>query len=956
MRGTIAVAKKELRSYFNSPIAYAFLVLFLIASTAAFFSDFFPRNQASLRSLFAAFPLLLTFLVPALTMRLFAEERKLGTLEVLLTLPLRPVEVVLGKFLASVALLALALLLTAGAPLTAALLGDLDWGPVAGGYAAALLLGAAYLAIGLVISALTENQILAFLATLAVCFLFWLVGEEAVTRLFSVSQAAVLQMFGTGARFRSVERGVIDLRDIYYYVGIVTCGLAFNVLAIETRKGLRRGGFLAGADDALKFVLVGFNVLAFGALLETTRVRLDLTAEREYTIGDVTRRSLAELPDRLEILGFFSEETHPKLAPLVPKIRDLVEEYRVASGGKVVARFVDPRGDEAAEKDAARRFDIRPTPFRLESKYESGVKSAYFALVVAFGDRHQRLSVEDLIEVDRGSGDDIVVRLRNLEYQLTRAIDKAVREFGSLDARLAEQKEPVRLLVYVSEPERLPEGEVRDFVAKKRTVLREVIEELAKRYKVGLVLEMIDPAAAPPGTADEIRKVYGVTPLRASAGSTTTFYLDAVVRSGGRAERVSVRDLPDRERSANEVREAIEASIRRLLPGALRRVGVAGKKIDLPPELMMQYYQQGRQPPGDEFQAIRQQLRQSYEVVDVDLSTGVPPLDSDVLLVLRPRDWTTKHEVAFDQYLMYGGKAIVCIDMAELGQQARSLALTPIAPKADELLATYGVTVRRELVLDDRNVPYPLAVERDLGGFRVRTIEQVPYPWFVALRGDSIDRENPVVGAVSEMDLYWASPLTVDAAKTKGLKVSTFLRSSEKAWTSGDLRTVEPKVGKGPDRKGYSVPEKVGRETLAVGLEGSLKSAFRDRPQAVTGGAGVEAALESPPSTRLVVIGDADFVSDIGPQISPAHFPKNVQFIENLIDWALLDEAMIRIRSRGTAERPLAETERSSKISIEVLNYAVPVALIVVFGVVRALLRRSAAKRVRKPATGGGAS
>jgi ABC-2 type transport system permease protein len=698
-------------------------------------------------------------------------------------------------------------------------------------------------------------------------------------------------------------------------------------------------------DAIVKATLVFLNLVALNFLIGPVRARVDLTEEREYTVSAATRRILAELPDRLEIHGFFSEETHAKLAPLVPKIRDLVEEYRIHSGGKVVASFADPRTDEAQEKEAYRRFDVRPTPFEIESRYESGVKSAYFVLVVAFGDRHEKLTVEDMIRVERGRQKEIVVKLHNLEFQLTRAIEKVVREFGSLETRLLEQKEPVRLLLFVSERERLPEGELREYVEKRRKTLTEVADGLKKRFKVGFEVEFQDPAASA-ALADEVRQAYGVAPLRASALSQATFYLDAIVRAGQRAERVSVRDLPDRERSPAEIRDAVEASIRRLLPGALHRVGVAGPKVDIPPEQLIQYYQRGMEPPGDEFQQIRAALRQAHEVVNVDLSSGKAPLDVDVLLVLKPRDWTEKHEFALDQYLMFGGKAIVCIDMSELNVQGRGgLALQPIEPKVEGLLARYGVTVRRELVLDDRNVPYPLPVVRDLGGLRLQTIEQVPYPWFLSVRGDSIDRQNSVVGSVDALELYWASPLSIDLEKVKDLRVSRLVTSSDKAWTTADLRNIEPKLGS-QRAKGYTVPEKTARETLAVALEGKFTSGFKDRIASVTGTAGIEPVLESPKTARLVVIGDTDFASDIGAKISPG-FRTNVQFVENLVDRALLDEALAAIRSRGTAERPLREVERATKVAIEVANYAVPISLTILFGLVRWLLRRNAAARGR---------
>jgi ABC-2 type transport system permease protein len=236
MHGIAAIARKELRSYFNSPIAYVFLILFLGASLASFFHLAWARDEASCRDLFEALPLLLLFVVPALTMRLWSEERKLGTLEILLTFPVRDAEVVLGKFLASLVLLVVALALTAGAPVTMALLGPLDWGPVLGGYLAALLLGAAYLSIGLFVSSLTENQILAFLGALLACFLLWVAGEEFFIRVLPERIAEIGQLVGTGARFRSIGRGVLDLRDLVYYGSIVAAMLYLNTAALDARK------------------------------------------------------------------------------------------------------------------------------------------------------------------------------------------------------------------------------------------------------------------------------------------------------------------------------------------------------------------------------------------------------------------------------------------------------------------------------------------------------------------------------------------------------------------------------------------------------------------------------------------------------------------------------------------------------------------------------------------------
>lgn len=233
-----AVARREFRAYFNSPIAYVFLIAFVGASLFTFFniSAFFARGKADLRGLFESLPFLLVLLVPALTMRLWAEESRQGTLEILLTLPARDREWVGGKFLASWGLLAVGLGLTFPLIFVVERLGNLDWGPVIGGYIGALLLGAAYLAVGQFVSALTENQILAFILALLACLAMWGIGTDAFTSLFSDSTASTLRSLGVGSRFESIARGVIDLRDLLYYASVTGFFLVLSVCALRVRR------------------------------------------------------------------------------------------------------------------------------------------------------------------------------------------------------------------------------------------------------------------------------------------------------------------------------------------------------------------------------------------------------------------------------------------------------------------------------------------------------------------------------------------------------------------------------------------------------------------------------------------------------------------------------------------------------------------------------------------------
>ena len=239
MRNVWMITGKELRSYFNSTIAYIFMVVFLVLTALLFFElqKFFVVGQATLRDFFGLVPIVMLFFVPAISMRMWAEERKLGTLETLMTLPLRDWEVVLGKFLASLLFMLITLALTFPLPIMVGAIGHPDGGAMFCGYLGLVLLGGAYLAIGLWISSLTENQIVAFITAAVVCLILFIIGVDIFLTAVPKWLVPVLKGLALGSRFSSIERGVIDLRDIVYYLSIIGFFLFLNVRAVEMRKG-----------------------------------------------------------------------------------------------------------------------------------------------------------------------------------------------------------------------------------------------------------------------------------------------------------------------------------------------------------------------------------------------------------------------------------------------------------------------------------------------------------------------------------------------------------------------------------------------------------------------------------------------------------------------------------------------------------------------------------------------
>lgn len=236
MKGWFGVFKREFRAYFNSPIAYVYITVFLSVVNWFFFRDFFLAEQASLRSFFGTLPLYFLFFVPAVSMRLWSEERKMGTVELLLTLPVKDWEVVIGKFLAGLALIAVSLLLTFPLVLTVRGLGHPDMGAIVMSYLGGLLLGAAYLAIGFFVSSLTENQIVAYILGITLCFVFFIIGENLVLISTPGFLVPLFKYLGLGNHFESIARGVIDSRDLIYYLSMIGFFLFLNVRSVAERR------------------------------------------------------------------------------------------------------------------------------------------------------------------------------------------------------------------------------------------------------------------------------------------------------------------------------------------------------------------------------------------------------------------------------------------------------------------------------------------------------------------------------------------------------------------------------------------------------------------------------------------------------------------------------------------------------------------------------------------------
>jgi len=234
LRNTGIIFRKELRSYFNSPVAYVVIVVFLAIIGYFHTNNLFLMNIASMRLTFEFAPLVFLFIIPAITMRLISEERKSGTLELLSTKPLRDVEVVAGKFLAAWVLVGITLAPTLVYYVTIAFLGDIDNGPVIGGYVGLFLVSGVYVSVGLLASSLTENQIVAFIFGFLLCFAFFMLDKVLV--YVPSFMTSVVEYLGTDFHYQNIARGVIDSRDIVYFLSLIGLSLSLSVISLERRQ------------------------------------------------------------------------------------------------------------------------------------------------------------------------------------------------------------------------------------------------------------------------------------------------------------------------------------------------------------------------------------------------------------------------------------------------------------------------------------------------------------------------------------------------------------------------------------------------------------------------------------------------------------------------------------------------------------------------------------------------
>ncbi|MBK5967026.1 ABC transporter permease [Thiocystis minor] len=957
MSEILRVARRELAAFFGSPVAYLFIGTFLAVSLFVFFwvDAFFARNIADVRPLFEWMPILLIFLCAALTMRLWSEERRAGTLETLLTLPVTTPRLVLGKFLAALGLVSVSLALTLPLPLTVALLGPLDWGPVLGAYLATLLLAAAYLSIGLFVSSRTDNPIVALIGATLVSALLYLIGSPALTALVGHGGGELLRLIGSGARFESITRGVLDLRDLYYYLSLVGIFLTLTVYSLERLRWAEHGANPRHHRRwSLLTALTVANLAAANLWLHpVSAIRADLTEGRLYSLSEATQTYLDQLQEPLLIRGYFSAQTHPLLAPLVPQLRDLLKELEIAGQGRVRVEFVDPQQSPELEREAGEQYGIRPVAFQTETKYQASVVNSYFDLLVKYGDQFETLGFQDLIEVKVRGESDLDVRLRNPEYDLTRTIKKVLYGYRGGGDLFASLSQPLHFQGFISAAEALPEP-----LPALRQELEALLGELAATSAGRFSFEIQDPAAGDGALAARIKDQFGLEPLLISPLDPTPFYFymllqpfdqvpdraSALLSTGSGVEGVQI-PLPESLDRAGLSR-AIEAAIKRFAPGMLRTLAI------YTPSPAPQDFGMGMTAESD-YSLLRQSLQEGFALRETDLTSGQVPEDADLLMVIGPETLDEKQQFAIDQFLMQGGTTVLAASSFNVDLASGSISARRTATGLEDWLAHQGLHLEPTLVLDPRNTPFPIPVQRDLGGFAVQEIQTLDYPYFPDVRADGLAETSGITSNLGQITLNWSSPIRIDTERNANRQVIELIQSSSEAWTSAS-ENMQPDFEQ-YSPLGFPRGDDQGRKLLAVAIEGRFQSPFAGKPSPLiareeseeptrkddetTDQATAEETEKpertppvisgvvetSPASARLILIGSSSFLTDtaisLASEATQSRYLKPVELIQNAVDWSLEDRGLLTLRGRGQFSRLLDPISQQGRLFWESLNY-----------------------------------
>ncbi|MAB87881.1 MAG: hypothetical protein CMJ90_00280 [Planctomycetes bacterium] len=709
------------------------------------------------------------------------------------------------------------------------------------------------------------------------------------------------------------------------------------------------------------------NVVLFNVLLGRSgiRVRADLTEGNAYTVNEVTRDFLQRLDRPAEIIFYHSSPASmpAMIRPIVDPLKDAIAELAVESGGKVKARFItlDTKGKKAQDA-AADAYGVRSLSIPVSTATEQSYKNVYFSVVVASGDRYEHIALSRTCPLIRIVEDfntfGIKLELTDPEYVLARTLRKVVQTYGSVAGAIIAQDLSIKLTAYLSDKETLPQ----DMQGLPETI-QQMRDELEKDAKGRFSLAVVDPWEGLKSMDEKQRAaqaLFDATKVRPIRGATADFYAWLLIDTGESKEFIELYK-PGETIGQADLKTAVEGSLKRIVPGFLKTVGIVSPT---PPQQPMNPMMPQQQPP-DPFAVTREFLSEAFQVTQVTLASGIERA-VDILLVLQPGDLTDQEVYALDQFVMRGGRVVLCGggfhgDLAARGQIRVERGGGFLFR---DWLRHFGIDVGAEMVLDSASDVFAFPVLDDSTFPPRYTVVQVKYPFFLTIDQERMSSEHPITAFQQSATMLWACPVGLDAVPD-GASGTILMRTTGEASTTqaaelvGQILDIGYDPGLGPMGRAGSVlraiwgevdhavqtegafpptylAEKLDwvlkiqtrQEGLAAAVKGEFTSYFADKPVPGAKPPEPEPANEQPDKPEekrrqmapleksqrpgsIVVFGDSDAFSWLAFRsysLDERTWEENMGLLRKALEWSSDDE-LAAIRGQRAEHRPLTELD-----------------------------------------------
>ena len=921
LRNIFIIFRREVRTFFSSPIAYIVITLFLLLTGWFFFSTFFLAGRADMRDFFNLLPLVFAFIIPALTMRMFAEEYRSGSFEISATLPVNLMDITLGKFLAALFFSAVMLIPTLFYPLFINILGDLDSGPVIGGYAGALLLAGAYSAIGIWASSLTRNQVIAFLVSAAGCFFLTIISSILI--FLPAFLTGFFQYLGAVFHFNNIAKGVIDSRDLIYFFSLMLVALFGTYIVIKEKS----------RSIKINFALYLAVLILVNIVSGTLFFRLDLTANKKYSLSGASISAVSTIEEPLTIKAFFSENLPGSYNNLRREISDLMEEYSLAGNKNFnyLIYDINKEGTSTDErgrnlKELAGNYSIFPVQIQTIESDEVKLQSVYMGLTLIHGNMMETIPS--------------IAGVNNLEYEITGTINKISRKISAL----LSLDENITLDLYLSSSlYSMGEG-----LSTYPDALGEIVDELNDLNYNRLTYHHIDPDTSSLN-GDSINNLTSFN-LQTADGSSKKVYADLMISNGEQSTVVTLLqknifgyDMVGPEDLSNSLNGIIEK-----LLGLNTEIAYLSDYGTL--ALYQNPYAQTNQGPS--LNNFNRMISDNYLLNPIDtLNEGIPE-NIKTLIVASPSEELTPWDLyQIDQYIMKGNSVAFFIDTHTEVYAENQNPYNPQPPVyvprvtgLEELIKHYGVEVSSSYILDENCYK---RIGRDAqGGLSETTFYFAP-----EILPENINRELPFLKNIKGLIMLNASPLIIEQNSDPSKSIQVLFSSSDESWEmTKNINLYNPTIIFPPakdDRNKYP---------LAALIEGNISSYFegKDIPdkelkegEALISSIAISGRETFIPETntgKVFVIGTSSVLTDN--ILDQTGMSPNSVFIYNILDKLNDRDDFAEMRSKGQTLNPLRETTPAERSFIKGFNVVgIPIAAIL-SGLIAWLIWRSRKKKI----------